>query len=119
MTCHCPSLVSDGNRRTRGTHRWCTNARRQHDTSRADSRPGMRHDSNGTPGGSAIRHRSIYQEFRHITARHADHEPSSGTGTEGRPYARGMAVATAHDVAAAIRRRLPGVGTLKLHKLLY
>ena len=27
--------------------------------------------------------------------------------------------ASAHDVAAAIRQRLPGVGTLKLHKLLY
>lgn len=26
---------------------------------------------------------------------------------------------SAHDVAAAIRRRLPGVGTMKLHKLLY
>jgi uncharacterized phage-associated protein len=30
-----------------------------------------------------------------------------------------MAAASAHDVAAAIRRRLPGVGLVKLHKLLY
>lgn len=34
------------------------------------------------------------------------------------PYSLGMAV-SAHDVARALRARLPGVGTLKLQKLLY
>jgi uncharacterized phage-associated protein len=30
-----------------------------------------------------------------------------------------MAPVSAHDIAAELRRRLPGIGTVKLHKLLY
>lgn len=35
------------------------------------------------------------------------------------PYSRPMGTVSAHDVAAAIRERLPGVPKVKLHKLLY
>jgi len=35
------------------------------------------------------------------------------------PYHRNVAQYSAHDVAAELRRRLPGLGSKKLHKLLY
>src|SRR4051812_11408513 len=43
----------------------------------------------------------------------------SGRVGSPRNYSAGMATRSAHDVAAEIRRRLPGVPTKRLHKLLY
>lgn len=44
---------------------------------------------------------------------------AAGPSDPGQGQYHGRMTVSAHDVAAAIRHRLPGVGTMKLHKLLY
>jgi CubicO group peptidase (beta-lactamase class C family) len=56
-------------------------ARRQHATSGTAGLGGVVQDNNGTPGGTAIRHRPIYQEFCLSRAPTRPPKISSGTGT--------------------------------------
>jgi len=49
------SVVSDGYRRTRSP-RWCSDARRQHATPRAESWVGIGHDGSGSPGRTVAPH---------------------------------------------------------------